>query len=62
VLCSYRNVLAAFSLPNKVYNSICSRIWSDSGRGKFRSGFVGSRLGGSGQVTPIGLGEVGLEK
>jgi len=25
VLCSYRNVLAALSLPNKVCNSICSR-------------------------------------
>jgi hypothetical protein len=29
MLCSYRNVLAALSLPNKVYNSICSICKAD---------------------------------
>jgi hypothetical protein len=31
VICSCRNVLAALSLPNKIYNSICSMEREDGG-------------------------------
>jgi hypothetical protein len=31
MLCSYRNILAALSLPNKVCNSICSKKYGERG-------------------------------